>query len=142
MFDLHGKFTNTKPILYKIVIKTLRHRGIKYSPWTTTTEAATDSDFALGYPEFTTNTPHRVDSYARYLRAEISAGGGVKVYRVNYDGSEVLVTADVKLIVLDGDVSFKDGKVSGSGTFAFSYSAKVGNFTYEICSTSIMSTIK
>lgn len=122
--------------------KSLRHRGIKYSPWTTTTEAATDSDFALGYPEFTTNTPHRVDSYARYLRVEISAGGEVKVYRVNYDGSEKLVTGEAKLIVLAGDVNFKGGRITGSGTFAFSYSAKVGNYTYEICSTSIMSTIK
>ena len=122
--------------------KALRHRGIKYSPWTTTTEAATDSDFALGYPEFTTNTPHRVDSYARYLRAEISAGGTVKVYRVNYDGSEKLVTGEVKLIVFDGDVSFKDGKIYGSGSFAFSYSTKIGNYSYEICSTSLMSTIK
>lgn len=122
--------------------KSLRHRGIKYSPWTTTTEAATDSDFALGYPEFTTNTPHRVDSYARYLRVEISAGGEVKVYRVNYDGSEKLVTGEAKLIVFAGDVSFKGGRITGSGTFAFSYSAKVGNYTYEICSTSIMSTIK
>jgi hypothetical protein len=76
------------------------------------------------------------------LRVEISAGGEVKVYRVNYDGSEKLVTGEAKLIVLDGDVSFKDGRITGSGTFAFSYSAKVGNFTYEICSTSIMSTIK
>ncbi len=117
--------------------KALRHRGIKYSPWTTKTEAATDSDFALGYPEFTTNTPHRVDGYARYLRAELEASGAIKVYRVNYDGSEKLVTADVKLIVLEGNISFKGGKITGSGTFAFSYSSKVGNYTYEICSQSI-----
>ena len=122
--------------------KALRHRGIKYSPWTTTTAAATDSDFALGYPEFTTNTPHRVDSYARYLRAEISAGGEVKVYRVNYDGSEKLVTSEVELILLEGDVSFKDGRISGSGRFAFSYGAKVGNYKYEICSASLMATKK
>ncbi len=114
--------------------KALRHRGIKYSPWTTTTEAATDSDFALGYPEFTTNTPHRVDGYARYLRAELGADGSARVYRVNYDGSEKLVTAEAKLIVLEGNVSFKGGKITGSGTFAFSYSSKVGNYTYEICS--------
>ena len=118
----------------------LRHRGIKYSPWTTTTAAATDSDFALGYPEFTTNTPHRVDGYARYLRAEVSAGGEVKVWRVNYDGSERLVTDEVKLIVLDGEVSFKGGKITGSGTVAFSYSSKIGNYTYEICTQSLMTT--
>jgi glycerophosphoryl diester phosphodiesterase len=120
--------------------KSLRHRGIKYSPWTTTTAAATDSDFALGYPEFTTNTPHHVDGYARYLRAEVSAGGEVKVWRVNYDGSERLVTDEVKLIVLDGDVSFRGGKITGSGSFAFSYSSKIGNYTYEICSQSLMTT--
>lgn len=118
----------------------LRHRGIKYSPWTTTTAAATDSDFALGYPEFTTNTPHHVDGYARYLRAEVSAGGEVKVWRVNYDGSERLVTDEVKLIVLDGEVSFRGGKITGSGSFAFSYSSKIGNYTYEICSQSLMTT--
>ena len=117
--------------------KALRHRGIKYSPWTTTTEAATDSDFALGYPEFTTNTPHRVDGYARYLRAEMGADGSVKVYRVNYDGSEKLVTAEAKLIVLEGNVTFKGGKITGNGIFAFSYSTKVGNYTYEICSQTI-----
>ncbi len=117
--------------------KALRHRGIKYSPWTTTTEAATDSDFALGYPEFTTNTPHRVDGYARYLRVEMGADGSVKVYRVNYDGSEKLVTAEAQLIVLEGDVTFKGGKITGSGTFAFAYSTKVGNYTYELCSISI-----
>lgn len=134
-------FTVWKDCIYDLN-KALRHRGIKYSPWTTTTEAATDSDFALGYPEFTTNTPHRVDSYARYLRAEISAGGEVKVYRVNYDGSEQPVTGQVELILLEGDVSFKGGRISGSGRFAFAYSAKVGNYTYEICSTSLATTQK
>lgn len=129
-------FTVWKDCIYDLN-KALRHRGIKYSPWTTTTEAATDSDFALGYPEFTTNTPHRVDGYARYLRAEISAGGIVKVYRVNYDGSEKLVTSEAKLIVLEGDVTFKGGKIVGTGTFAFAYSAKVGDYTYELCSMSI-----
>lgn len=129
-------FTVWKDCIYDLN-NALRHRGIKYSPWTTATEAATDSDFALGYPEFTTNTPHRVDSYARYLRAEIEASGAVKVYRVNYDGSEKLVTAEAKLIVLEGDVSFKGGKIVGNGTFAFSYSANVGNYTYELCSMTI-----
>ena len=117
--------------------KALRHRGIKYSPWTTTTAAATDSDFALGYPEFTTNTPHRVDGYARYLRAELDSNGNVKVYRVNYDGSETIVTSEAKLIVLEGNVTLKNGKLTGSGTVAFSYTAKVGNYTYEICSMAI-----
>ncbi len=117
--------------------KSLRHRGIKYSPWTTTTEKATDSDFSLGYPEFTTNTPHRVDGYARYLRAEVDGNGAVKVYRVNYDRSEMLVTADAKFIALEGNVSFKGGRIVGNGTFAFSYSSKVGNYTYEICSQTI-----
>ncbi|MBQ4141074.1 MAG: hypothetical protein IJD70_07025 [Clostridia bacterium] len=134
-------FTVWKDCIYDLN-KALRHRGIKYSPWTTTTEEATDSDFALGYPEFTTNTPHRVDSYARYLRAEISAGGEIKVYRVNYDGSEQPVTTQVKLIVLEGDVSLKGDKVSGSGRFAFSYSAKIGDYTYEICSVSLATTQK
>ncbi len=129
-------FTVWKDCIYDLN-RALRHRGIKYSPWTTTTAAATDSDFALGYPEFTTNTPHRVDSYARYLRAELAADGSARVYRVNYDGSEKLVTADAKLIVLEGNVSFKGGKITGSGTFAFSYSTKVGDYTYEICSMSI-----
>jgi len=129
-------FTVWKDCIYDLN-KALRHRGIKYSPWTTTTEAATDSDFALGYPEFTTNTPHRVDGYARYLRAEMGADGSVKVYRVNYDGSEKLVTAEAKLIVLEGNVTFKGGKITGNGIFAFSYSTKVGNYTYEICSQTI-----
>ena len=130
-------FTVWNDCIYDLNVA-LRHRGIKYSPWTTTTAAATDSDFALGYPEFTTNTPHRVDGYARYLRAEMGADGSVKVYRVNYDGSETLVTNEAKLIVIEGNVSFKGGKITGSGTFAFSYSTKVGNYSYELCSMSMV----
>lgn len=114
----------------------LRHRGIKYSPWTTKTEAATDSDYALGYPEFTTNTPHRVDSYARYLAAEIGADGSVKVYRVNYNGEKTDVTAEVRLVVIEGNVSLKNGKLSGSGVFAFAYGTNIGDYNYELCSVS------
>ena len=29
------------------------------------------------------------------------------------------------------------GKITGNGTFAFSYSSKVGDYTYQICSMSI-----
>ena len=129
-------FTVWNDCIYDLNVA-LRHRGIKYSPWTTTTAAATDSDFALGYPEFTTNTPHRVDTYARYLRAELASDGSVRVYRVNYDGSEKLVTGEAKLIVIDGNVTFKGGKITGNGTFAFSYSSKVGDYTYEVCSQSL-----
>ena len=66
-----------------------------------------------------------------------AADGSVKVYRVNYDGSEKLVTNEAKLIVIGGDVTFSGGKITGNGTFAFSYSTKVGDYTYEICSMSI-----
>jgi len=34
-------------------------------------------------------------------------------------------------------VTFKGGKITGNGIFAFSYSTKVGNYTYEICSQTI-----
>ena len=129
-------FTVWADVKYELNLA-LRHRGIKYSPWTTTTEQATDLDYSLGYPEFTTNTPHRVDSYARYLRAEIGADGSVKVFRVNYDGSESLITGKAELIVIEGNVSFKDGKIEGSGTFAFSYRSNVGRYNYEICSMSM-----
>ena len=115
----------------------LRHRGIKYCTWTTTSASATDSDYARGYLEFTSNTPHRCDSYVRYLKAEIDANGNVKVTRVNYDGSTTDVTKDAKLIVISGNVTFTNGKISGSGTFAFSYASSVASYKYEVCSLSI-----
>jgi hypothetical protein len=128
-------FTVWADCIYELNVK-LRHRGIKYSPWTTKTEKDTDIDFSLGYPEFTTNTPHRVDSYARYLTAEVASDGSVKIYRVNYDGSKTDVTKDTKLVSIAGNITFKNGKISGSGEFAFSYATKVGEYNYELCSLS------
>ncbi len=115
----------------------LRHRGIKYCTWTTTSATATDSDYARGYVEFTSNTPHRCDSYAYSVTASVDQNGNVKVIRVNYDGTTADVTSEAKLIKISGDVSFSNGKISGSGTFAFSYQTKVANYTYELCSLSI-----
>lgn len=115
----------------------LRHRGIKYCTWTTTTASATDSDFAREYVEFTSNTPHRCDSYAMYLKATADRNGTVKVTRINYDGSEVDVTSSARLICISGNVSISNGIISGSGEFAFSYQTSIGNYVYELCSLSL-----
>jgi hypothetical protein len=60
------------------------------------------------------------------------------VYPEEARSTKIIWTTSDSTVVKVG----KDGRITGSGTFAFSYSAKVGNYTYEICSTSIMSTIK
>ena len=104
---------------------------------TSTTASATDADYARGYVEFTSNTPHRCDGYAHYIKAEMDAAGNVKVTRVNYDGSTSDVTKDANLVVISGDVTYKDGKVSGSGSFAFSYDTSVASYKYELRSLSI-----
>lgn len=115
----------------------LRHRGIKYCTWTTTSASATDSDYARGYVEFTANTPHRCDGYAQYLTAALEADGMVRVARVNYDGTAIDVTADAVFIPLSGDVTIQNGRVSGHGSFAFSYQASVASYAYELRSLSL-----
>lgn len=118
----------------------LKHRGIKYSPWTTGTALATDTDYARGYPEFTTNTPHESDKYVRYIVAAISSDGTMSATRINYDGTASDVTSEVELTVLSGNVSLSNGRVEGSGVFAVRYKTSLPLFTayqYYIYSNSI-----
>ena len=96
----------------------LRHRGIKYSPWTTNSAADTDKHYLAGYPEFTTNYPHVSDKYVRRIELTVDADGTLHATRVNYDGTTEDVTDDIELAFLDGDLKFKDGKISGQGSLA------------------------
>ncbi|MBR5632343.1 MAG: glycerophosphodiester phosphodiesterase family protein, partial [Clostridia bacterium] len=103
----------------------LRHRGIKYSPWTTSTAYNTDKDYLAGYPEFTTNYPHCSDTYVRYVTATVSSDGSVIVQRVNYDGSVADITGEVKIVVIEGNVKLEGNKLIGNGTFAFEFEAEL-----------------
>ena len=115
----------------------LRHRGIKYSPWTSTGKDRVLDAISLEFPEFTTDNPHVPDKLVRRLRAEQSEDGTVKVFAVAYDGSETDVTASAVFKALSGDVTFADGKVSGGGSFTFSYRRsftfdKTKSYTYDV----------
>ena len=112
----------------------LRHRGIKYCAWTTSTEQATDADYTKGYPEFTSNTPHRCDGYAHYLRVTLGSDGSYTVTRVNYDGTVQDVTGSVTMTVVEGDVEAQGRLLSGEGVVCFSYRTSVGGFSYDIYS--------
>lgn len=102
----------------------LRHRGIKYSPWTTNSAQATDADYMAGYPEFTTNFPHQCDTYVRKITATVAADGTLTATRVNYDGTTQNVTSSVVLVPLSGNVTLADGKISGKGEFALRYETR------------------
>ena len=102
----------------------LRHRGIKYSPWTTNSAQATDADYMAGYPEFTTNFPHQCDTYVRKITATVAADGTLTATRVNYDGSTQDVTSSVVLVPLSGNVTLADGKISGNGELALRYETR------------------
>ena len=115
----------------------LRHRGIKYSPWTSTGKDRVLDAISLEFPEFTTDNPHVPDKLVRRLRAEQSEDGTVKVFAVAYDGTETDVTASAVFKALSGDVTFADGKVSGGGSFTFSYRRsftfdKTKSYTYDV----------
>lgn len=136
---LKSAFFSTWGIANKGFADRLRHRGIKYSPWTSTGRDRTLHGISLEFPEFTTNNPHVPDDVVRRLRAELAADGTVRVFAVNYDGSEIDVTATATFHALSGNVSFADGKVSGSGSFTFSYRHSftfdsTKNYTYAVYS--------
>ncbi len=103
----------------------LRHRGIKYSPWTTDSPYGTDADYLAGYPEFTTNYPHQTDTYVRRLSVSVADDGTLTVTRINYNGETQDITKDVTFVRLSGNVSLKDGKLQGNGDFTVSYKTKL-----------------
>lgn len=118
----------------------LRHRGIKYSPWTTNSAAETDLHYLSGYPEFTTNYPHQSDKYIRRIDISLAADGTLKATRVNYDNTTEDITSKVEFVKLDGDVALSGGKVTGSGSFAVRIKTTPPTFTktsYYIYSTAI-----
>lgn len=96
----------------------LRHRGIKYSPWTTNSAAETDYHYLAGYPEFTTNYPHASDKYIRRIDISLTADGTLRATRVNYDGTTEDITDKVEFVKLEGNVALNGGKVTGNGSFA------------------------
>lgn len=135
--SLKSAFFTTWTIADKAFADQLRHRGIKYSPWTSTGKDRTLDGISLEFPEFTTNNPHVPDKLVRRLRAEQSGDGTVKVFAVAYDGTETDVTASAVFKALSGDVTFADGKVSGGGSFTFSYRRsftfdKTKTYTYDV----------
>lgn len=135
--SLKSAFFTTWTIADKAFADQLRHRGIKYSPWTSTGKDRTLDGISLEFPEFTTNNPHVPDKLVRRLRAEQSGDGTVKVFAVAYDGTETDVTASAVFKALSGDVTFTNGKVSGSGSFTFSYRRsftfdKTKTYTYDV----------
>lgn len=99
----------------------LRHRGIKYSPWTTNSPAETDLHYLSGYPEFTTNYPHQTDSYMRRIELSVGADGTLTAIRVNYDNTTEDITSEVEFVKLSGNVALSGGKVTGTGSFAVRY---------------------
>ena len=135
--SLKSAFFTTWTIADKAFADRLRHRGIKYSPWTSTGKDRTLDGISLEFPEFTTNNPHVPDKLVRRLRAEQSEDGTVMVFAVAYDGTETDVTASAVFQALSGDVTFADGKVSGGGSFTFSYRQsftfdKTKTYTYDV----------
>lgn len=97
----------------------LRHRGIKYSVWTASSAKDSETFYSLEYPEFTGNYPHQSDKYARSLKIAEGADGRITVTLTHYDRTDKDVTALAEFVPLSGSVTYKDGKVSGSGTYAF-----------------------
>jgi glycerophosphoryl diester phosphodiesterase len=100
------------------LMRMLRHRGIAYGPWTTGTAADTDTHFFLGYANFTTNVPHQCDKYLRFLKVD-EMDNRITVTAVYYDGTTADVTAHAEFVPLEGNVSYRNGEVSGQGAYTF-----------------------
>lgn len=100
------------------LMRILRHRGIAYGPWTTNTAADTDTHFFLGYANFTTNVPHQCDQYLRFLKVD-EVDDRISVTAVYYDGTTADVTGLAEFVPLSGEITYRDGKVSGQGSYAF-----------------------
>ena len=100
------------------LMRMLRHRGIAYGPWTTGTAADTDAHFFLGYANFTTNVPHQCDKYLRFLKVD-EMDNRITVTAVYYDGTTADVTAHAEFVPLEGNVSYRNGEVSGQGAYTF-----------------------
>ena len=96
----------------------LRHRGVAYGPWTSNTAADTDAHFFLSYANLTTNFPHQCDKYVRFLKVEEN-NGLITVTAVYYDGTVEDVTDRAEFIPLSGTVTYREGRVSGQGSYAF-----------------------
>ena len=94
-------------------------RLIKYSTWTSKTYDATMKNYLCGAVEYTSNFPHAIDDFYRYLQVSLSDSGSVSVEAVTYAGETVIITGLAELVVLEGSVTYSGGRISGSGTFAF-----------------------
>ncbi len=118
----------------------LRHRGIKYSPWTTSNAPDNDLHYSYGVTEFTTNVPHHSDRYIRFLKVEEGTDGGITVRAVYYDGHTEDVTDSARFVPIEGHVSYGGGKVSGSGSYAFRLNTSLPllkKYTYTLYSQSV-----
>ena len=101
------------------LMRMLRHRGVAYGPWTTATAEATDADYYLSYANFTSNVPHQCDKYLRFLKVTEGEAGQITVTAVYYDGTTADVTAHAEFVPLEGNVSYRNGEVSGQGAYTF-----------------------
>ena len=128
--DFLASSINTNPVIIRKILSQLknadarlssmlRHRGIKYSVWTASSAKDSETFYSLEYPEFTGNYPHQSDKYARSLKIAEGADGRITVTLTHYDRTDKDVTALAEFVPLSGSVTYKDGKVSGSGTYAF-----------------------
>ena len=122
------------------LMRMLRHRGVSYGPWTSNSAADTDAHFYLGYANMTSNFPHQCDKYVRFLKAEEAADGQVTVIAEYYDGTTEDVSARAEFIPLSGLLTWQNGKVSGSGAYAFRLSTSLPtrtDLTYFVYSLSL-----
>jgi hypothetical protein len=76
-------------------------------------------NYLCGSIEYTANFPHAIDDFYRYLQVSLSDSGSVTVEAVTYAGETVIITGLAELVVLEGSVTYANGRISGSGTFAF-----------------------
>lgn len=116
----------------------LRHRGIKYSVWTASSAKDSETFYSLEYPEFTGNYPHQSDKYARSLKITEDANGKITVMLEHYDRTNKDVTELAEFVPISGSVTYTDGKVSGSGAYAFRLKTKlpiVTEYEYFVYST-------
>lgn len=108
-------------------MEAIGHRLVKYSTWTSSTLSSTRKNYLCGATEYTSNFPHAVDDFYRYLTLTVDADGRAKILATTYKGEEIVVTGSAELVVLSGEGSFSGGTLSGSGTFCFRVRCSVPN---------------
>lgn len=121
----------------ELFMQMIAHRLIKYSTWTSDTLKKTTANYLCGVTEYTTNFPHTVDYFYRYLTVSVAEDGTVKVTGKTYCGDEFDLTKNVSLVVLEGSGTFENGKLSGSGTFAFRFKYAPTGEEFYLCTPAV-----